>query len=103
MPLLFDENFHACRSAGGVYDGERRVARTVGLPCRLAAAADLDERLTVGEPAEGRAAALQLQHERRGIGGGSAELDASAVWREDDARGRLRDGSRCRCKLAGLG
>ena len=53
---------------GGVDHGQRRIAGAVRQPGRGAAAVDADERLAVGQPAERRAAALQLQHQRRGVG-----------------------------------
>jgi hypothetical protein len=58
---LFYKNPNARGTAGGVDHRQRRITGAIRFPLAGPAAGQLAERLAVGEPAEWRATALQLQ------------------------------------------
>src|SRR5690606_24245201 len=61
VEALLNENLHGSRTPGRVNHGERGKARAARLPARGAPARAVADGFAVGKPAEGGAAALELQ------------------------------------------
>ncbi len=92
---LFHEHRARRRAAVGVNHHELHEARTFRLPGERAAEAGAADRRAVGEPRVGRGAVACLQDERHRVAVANAEIDAHALRRIGDLRGRGGRDGRC--------